>query len=298
MGSTFNSERFAIFRYLQHAGHDAICRKSVTMKKVAFLLAILLAAISPNAFATGESIGSLSHIHSVRAVGNQIILGTHEGLYQYLDEKTVKRMGPERFDVMGLAVSTKGFYASGHPGPGSKLPEPVGLLLTVDRGATWKKVSLTGEVDFHTLETAGEDIYGADSSSGQLMYSGDGGKSWVKRGPNSFVDIAPDPMAKAKVLAVKDGKLHRSSDAFKTSKLLKTSFTVESIDWIKGSLIASSGKDLYRSPDSGSSWKKIATLPSQIGTITQSSQLIAVVMGSAIYSSSNGGKSFKKYQSK
>jgi photosystem II stability/assembly factor-like uncharacterized protein len=268
------------------------------MKKVMVLISILLAASTPNGFAAGESIGSLSHIHSVRAVGNQIILGTHEGLYQYVDEKTVKRMGPERFDVMGLAVSNKGFYASGHPGPGSKLPEPVGLLLTTDRGATWKKVSLTGQVDFHTLETAGEDIYGADSGSGQLMYSGNGGKSWVKRGPNTFMDIAPDPTTKGTVLGVTEGKLFRSTDAFKTSKLVKTTFTVESIDWIKGSLIASSGKVLYRSTDSGSSWKKIATLPSQIGTITQSSQLIAVVMGSAIYSSNNGGKSFKKYQSK
>jgi hypothetical protein len=268
------------------------------MKKITVLISILLASSTPNVFAAGESIGSLSHIHGVRAVGNQIILGTHEGLFQYLDEKTVKRISPERFDVMGLAVSTKGFYASGHPGPGSKLPEPVGLLLTTDRGATWKKVSLTGEVDFHTLETVGEEIYGADSGSGQLMYSNNGGKSWVKRGPNTFMDIAPDPTVKASVLGVKEGKLFRSTDAFKTSKLVKTSFTVESIDWIKGSLIASSGKVLYRSTDSGSSWKKLTTLPSQIGTITQSSQLIAVVMGSAIYSSNNGGQSFKKYQSK
>lgn len=298
MGGAFDKEGSEIFRYLQHARHDAICRKGVTMKKIAVLLLIFLAAGTPNAFAAGESIGSLSHIHSVRAVGNQIILGTHEGLYQYLDEKTVKRISPERFDVMGLAVSTKGFYASGHPGPGSKLPEPVGLLLTTDRGATWKKVSLTGQVDFHTLETAGEDIYGADSGSGQLMYSGNGGKSWVKRGPNTFIDIAPDPRVKAMVLGVKEGKLFRSTDAFKSSKQVKTSFNVESIDWIKGSLIASSGKILYRSNDSGSSWKKLTTLSSQIGTITQSSQLIAVVMGGAIYSSSNGGKSFKKYQSK
>ncbi len=268
------------------------------MKKVSVLILSFLAVGSPNAFASGESIGSLSHIHSVRAVGNQIILGTHEGLYRYLDEKTVKRMGPERFDVMGLAVSNKGFYASGHPGRGSKLPEPVGLLITTDRGATWKKVSLTGQVDFHTLETVGEDIYGADSGSGQLMYSGNGGKNWVKRGLNTFLDIAPDPKVKASVLGVREGKLYRSTDAFKTSKLVKTTFAINSIDWIKGSLIASSGKVLYRSTDSGSSWKKLTTLPSQIGTITQSSQLIAVVMGSAIYSSSNGGKNFKKYQSK
>jgi hypothetical protein len=44
--------------------------------------------------------------------------------------------------------------------------------------------------------------------------------------------------------------------------------------------------------------KKLATLPAAIGPITQSPQLIALVMGGVIYSSSNGGKSFKKYNSK
>ena len=268
------------------------------MKKIAVAVSILLATSSQGAIASGESIGSLSHIHSVRALGDQILLGTHEGLYQYLDEKTVKRISPERFDVMGLAISDKGIFASGHPGPGSKLPEPVGVLFSSDRGATWKKLALTGQVDFHTLETMGDEIYGADSGSGQLMYSSNGGKSWVKRGTNSYTDIAPDPKGKGSVLGVKDGKLYRSADAFKSSAIVKTSFQVDSIDWIKGSLIATSGTVLYSSSNSGTSWKKLATLPTSIGAITQSPQLIALVMGGAIYSSSNGGKSFKKYSSK
>jgi photosystem II stability/assembly factor-like uncharacterized protein len=268
------------------------------MKKIAIAVSILLATSSQGAMAAGESIGSLSHIHSVRALEGQILLGTHEGLYQYLDEKTVKRISPERFDVMGLAISEKGIFASGHPGPGSKLPEPVGVLFSSDRGATWKKLSLTGQLDFHTLEIMGEEIYGADSGSGQLMYSSNGGKSWAKRGTNSFTDIAPDPKGKGSVLGVREGKLYRSTDAFKGSAIVKTSFQIDSIDWIKGSLIASSGSVLYRSNNSGTSWKKLATLPASIGPITQSPQLIALVMGGVIYSSSNGGKSFKKYSSK
>ena len=172
------------------------------MKKIAVAVSILLATSSQGAIASGESIGSLSHIHSVRALGDQILLGTHEGLYQYLDDKTVKRISPERFDVMGLAISDKGIFASGHPGPGSKLPEPVGVLFSSNRGATWKKLALTGQVDFHTLETMGDEIYGADSGSGQLMYSSNGGKSWAKRGTNSYTDIAPDPKGKGSVLGV------------------------------------------------------------------------------------------------
>jgi photosystem II stability/assembly factor-like uncharacterized protein len=80
--------------------------------------------------------------------------------------------------------------------------------------------------------------------------------------------------------------------------MIKTSFDFDSIDWIKGSLIATSGSVLYQSNNSGTSWKKLATLPDSIGALTQSSQMIALVVGSVIYSSSNGGKSFKKYSSK
>lgn len=264
-------------------------------RAVFLVLTMLFTATTVNAGASGESIGSLSHIHSVRAFGNQIILGTHEGLFEYLDEKTVKRISPERFDVMGLAVSEKGFFASGHPGNGSKLPEPVGLLLTTDQGATWKKVSLTGKVDFHTLETVGDEIYGADSGSGELMYSNNAGKSWSKRGKNPFQDIAPNLKRKGSVLAIKDGQLFTSADSLKSFKKIEAPISIDAIDWLGSNLLAISGKNLYRSNDSGVTWKKLTTMSAQLGSLTQSSQLIAVVMNGAIYSSTNGGKSFKKF---
>ena len=268
------------------------------MKKIVIAVVISLMMGGQSAHASGENIGSLSHIHAVKAHKDQIILGTHEGVYRYLDEKTVKRISTETFDVMGLAISSKGFFASGHPGKGSKLPEPVGLLSSSDGGKSWKNIALSGEVDFHTLETVGDEIYGADSGSGQLMYSSDAGKSWVKRGANTFSDIALNPKGKGSVLAIKDGKLHRSTNALKSSKQIDLPFQIGSIDWIDGSLIAAAGKDLYQSSNAGTTWKKLASLPASIGIITQSSQLIAVVVGGAIYASTNKGKTFKKYQSK
>jgi len=270
----------------------------VKMKKIVAAVMISLALGSPHANASGESIGTLSHIHVVRAFGDQIILGTHEGLYQYLSEKSVKRINPERFDVMGLAVSSRGFFASGHPGPGSKLKEPVGLLFTPKQGGKWQEVSLSGIVDFHTLETVGSEIYGADSGSGELMYSSNGGKSWTKRETNTFIDIAPNPNRKASVVVIKNGKLYQSVDALKTVNEIKTPFIVESIDWNKDSLVATSGKDLYQSKNSGKSWKKLVSMSNTISSITQSDKLIAFVMGGAIYASKDAGKSFKKYQSK
>ena len=84
------------------------------MKKVVIAVVISLMMGGHIAHASGENIGSLSHIHAVKAHKDQIILGTHEGVYRYLDEKTVKRISTETFDVMGLAISSKRFFASGH----------------------------------------------------------------------------------------------------------------------------------------------------------------------------------------
>ena len=80
--------------------------------------------------------------------------------------------------------------------------------------------------------------------------------------------------------------------------IVVTTPVVESIDWNKDSLVATSGKDLYQSKNSGKSWKKLASMPNTITSITQSDKLIAFVMGGAIYASKDAGKSFKKYQGK
>ncbi|MTA39234.1 MAG: exo-alpha-sialidase, partial [Actinobacteria bacterium] len=153
--------------------------KKRTIRVLSGLIAGFLMLGANTAVGSGQSIGTISHIHSVRAFGDQVILGTHEGLFRYVDQKTVQLIGPEIFDIMGLAVFGKKLYASGHPGPGSKLPEPVGLLLSTDSGKSWKKLGLQGEVDFHLLESAGADMYGVDSGSGNLLYSNNAGKKWT-----------------------------------------------------------------------------------------------------------------------
>ena len=57
----------------------------------------------------------------------------------------------------------------------------------------WKPLSLLGDVDFHSLVTAHNRVYGLDSQTGALMVSKDR-RTWeirVKRLP--FTDIAVDP---------------------------------------------------------------------------------------------------------
>jgi hypothetical protein len=203
-------------------------------------------------------------------------------------------MGPENFDIMGLAVFGKKLYASGHPGPGSKLPEPVGLLLSTDSGKSWKKLGLQGEVDFHLLESAGADMYGVDSGSGNLLYSRDAGKKWISRGKNVVSDIAINPEKVGSALALREGKLISTQKSFSKMRAIDSALTFTSLDWIRGSLLATGGKSLYRSSDLGLTWKKLSDFPESVSTVTQSSKIIAVVAGNSIFKSADGGKTFKK----
>ena len=272
---------------------DQMRNRNVMRVFVSFVAGFLSLGSSP-AMGSGQSIGTISHIHSVRAFGDQVILGTHEGLFRYVDQKTVQSMGPENFDIMGLAVFGKKLYASGHPGPGSKLPEPVGLLLSTDSGKTWKKLGLQGEVDFHLLESAGADMYGVDSGSGNLLYSNNAGKKWTSRGKNVVSDIAINPEKVGSALALRDGKLISTQKSFTKMRAIESTLTFTSLDWINGSLLATRGKSLYRSSDSGMTWKKISDFPDSVSTVTQSSKIIAVVAGNSIFKSTDGGKTFKK----
>ena len=268
--------------------------KKRTIRVLSGLIAGFLMLGANTAVGSGQSIGTISHIHSVRAFGDQVILGTHEGLFRYVDQKTVQLMGPEIFDIMGLAVFGKKLYASGHPGPGSKLPEPVGLLFSTDSGKSWKKLELQGEVDFHLLESAGADMYGVDSGSGNLMYSNNAGKKWMSRGKNVVSDIAINPLKVGAALALRDGKLMATQNSFTTMRNVNSTPAFTSLDWITGSLLATGGKSLYRSTDSGMSWKKLSDFPEDASTVTQSAKIIAVVAGNSIYKSTDGGKTFKK----
>lgn len=248
-------------------------------------------ALAPQSF--GATYGSVSHIHSIKVFGEKVLLGTHESLYEYQAANSMKKISSEDFDVMGLASFGKTIYASGHPGAKSKLPNPIGLIASNDSGKTWKKISLQGKVDFHMLEVGKNEIYGADSGSGQLMYSPDLGKTWRKLGENKYSDIAILKANIGSAYGVQSGALVRTTDAFATSSVIKTSRTWSSVEILGSTIYASSGKSIYRSADNAKSWKMIATLSTEISSISMNADIFIALTSNEIFVSRDGGKSFR-----
>jgi photosystem II stability/assembly factor-like uncharacterized protein len=268
------------------------------MRGVFMLSKALTGLVAMSLIATPAAFGSshqvISHLHDLRVFGNEILLGTHEGLYKYINKDNFVKIGKESPDVMGLSILGNQIFASGHPAKGSDLPNPVGLLVSSDKGQTWKKVSLQGKVDFHFLEVGNKQIYGVNAGTGDLLYSANLGKNWKNLGANQFTDIAIDPQVTGTALALRAGKLFTSSNSFNSVKELKLPMVFTSLDWNSKKLLATSGKNLLISRDSGESWKKINSFTSEITSISQSTTLIVAIVGNEVLKSVDGGKKFTK----
>ena len=133
----------------------------------------------------------ISHVHGlVVDADGSVRAGTHDGVRVIDTDGTVTAVGPED-DLMGMTglPGTMRLVSSGHPGPGSPLPNPVGLIRSDDGGATWESVSLAGQIDFHALALTDDYIVGFDGVTG-LVTSTDGGATWQQGAPMAAVSLA------------------------------------------------------------------------------------------------------------
>ena len=261
-------------------------------KGLALLFAIIiLSGFTNNAGAL--TLDSVSHIHHVKVVENKVLVLTHEGLYELVGKNDMKLVGKDKIDVMGFTTLGKALFASGPPSQGSKMPNPIGLVKSLDGGSTWKAVSLVGKVDFHFLEGAGSDLYGADSQTGNLIYSADSGKTWSSLGSNSFTDIAVSPDTSGMAIAINNSELLLTENAFKSTTKIKNGLKFTQVEWRNSGLYGLSGSALYKSINSGKTWTKLNTFKGVPGILSASDQMMLVTVSSDIYTSSNAGKKFK-----
>ncbi len=98
---------------------------------------------------------TLVHVHGLAysADGMRLMVPSHHGLAVYAEGRWSKAPGPQH-DYMGFAATKTHIYSSGHPAQDSGLKNPFGLIRSKDGGATWSKLGLEGESDFHLLATS------------------------------------------------------------------------------------------------------------------------------------------------
>jgi hypothetical protein len=204
------------------------------------------AAGTPGALPTG-------HVHgvAVNPADGRVVLATHHGLFRYTDAGP-ERVGPE-IDLMGFTVAGPDrFYASGHPGPGVDLPQPLGLVESTDGGRTWTVRSRGGESDFHALTASAAGVLGFD---GRLRASTDG-TSWRELDPPSApYALGASPDGKT-VLATTTEGLLRSTDGGAAWAPVESAPLIQLVDWADDRTAVGVAPDggVWVSEDGGKTW--------------------------------------------
>lgn len=205
-----------------------------------------------------------THVHAVARPepDGPIHLATHHGLWTQESGGSLSQVGP-MIDLMGYAVlGPEHFIASGHPGPGVDLPEPVGLIESTDGGRTWSQTSRGGVSDFHLLTTSEEVTIGYD---GALRRSTDL-HTWQKgTTPESVIDLAINPDTH-EVIATGDGGVLHSTDLGQTWAPWTAAPDLVLLDWVDGSTVVglTDQGDVTVSTDAGAVWKTHARVPGPV----------------------------------
>lgn len=217
-----------------------------------------------------------AHVHGVarNLADDRVYLATHDGLFRY-EASGLVRVGPV-IDFMGFTVAGPDrFYASGHPGPGTDLLQPVGLIESVDGGATWAVRSRGGQSDFHTLTAAGDGVLGFD---GALRHTADAQTWSVLEPPVDPYAIAASAAGNDVVMTSQSGPF-RSSDGGDTWDTIDDAPLLQVVDW------------------AGATWTTRAETedaPQAVGahTAQDGSLNVLVVTGDAVMESTDGAATF------
>lgn len=278
-------------------------RRVPTALLTAVTVPVLLTACSsaespprPGADENSQAALPSEHVHAVAVnpADDQVYLATHDGLFA--PESGPERIGP-LVDLMGFTVAGPDhFYASGHPGPGTDLPQPVGLIESTDGGRTWTSVSRGGESDFHTLTASSSGVTGFDGS----VRTTTDGVTWETSAspPAAPFDIAASPDGAALLATTQDG-LVRSDDGGTTWSEVDAAPLLLLVEWADATTAVGATPDgeIVVSTDAAQTWGQVGevgTSPQALGAQTTGADglRVLVVAGSELLESRDGGATF------
>jgi hypothetical protein len=165
---------------------------------------------------TGADTG-VEHVHGlgVDPADGTLYVATHYGTFRVPADGPAQRIGDSLQDTMGFTVvGADYFLGSGHPdqqGFDEGQPPLLGLIESTDGGQTWEALSLSGEVDFHALAYAHDQVYGWDSTGGGFMVSADK-TDWDTRSTLDLFGFAVDPADADQIVATTPEGVQTSSD--------------------------------------------------------------------------------------
>lgn len=249
-----------------------------------------------------------AHVHgmTVTPKTRRVLLATHDGLFDVTKEPATRfpatRLGPGNDFTGFTADRTDGvLLASGHPGNGSSLPDPVGLIRSEDGGQTWQAVSRQGKSDFHALTVTKSGIVAFD---GSLRTSPDG-RTWTTIGLTFLpAALAGHPDTDIVLATASDG-VRRSTDGGKTWALNRTAPELSVAAFASAADIAGIGPygSVHLSRDGGATWTRTGRIHGRVQAMavvkgTNGSMWIWAAKAKGILFSADDGVSFRPAHSR
>lgn len=222
---------------------------------------------TPQVSELGDDPG-VSHVHGlgINPADGALIVATHNGSFRIpADGDEAERIGDSFQDTMGFTVAGPDhFLGSGHPdvaGMRAGQPGRLGLIESLDAGATWTSISLSGEVDFHGLAFAHDQVYGWDSGTGQFMVSADR-QDWDTRSTLDLYGFAVDPDDADHIIGATPDDSVESTDGGRTwNETDGRGFVALSWDTDAGLWGVDARGGIWHHTDGG--WELAGTLPGQ-----------------------------------
>ncbi|WP_019153618.1 F510_1955 family glycosylhydrolase [Robertmurraya massiliosenegalensis] len=223
---------------------------------------LLLSACSSdsddNTNETVEDGYKVEHIHGLAYTKNDsIYMASHEGMIQTKDQgENWFYTGNNDFDFMGFHVQSDGtMLTSGHPGPDSDLPNPLGLMESIDNGDNWESKSLLGEVDFHVLTS--------NDTNPNLLFG--------------VIQMESGNYEPGIYKSINKGEKWEKIDSTGLPKDLHGIYSLVSLSNDENVLIAGTNEGVLRSDDGGKTWDSIDStrLITALSTIPDTSDLIS-----------------------
>jgi hypothetical protein len=277
------------------------CRRTRRMAASTAVLVTLAgcAPSEPSSSTAGpaERAPSLSHVHGLAFdTDGGLLVATHVGLLKVGGGGDPSHVGPA-IDLMGFTVAGPDrLLASGHPGPGVDLPEPVGLIESVDGGETWEPVSRQGQSDFHALTVGDAGIVGHD---GSLVRSTDGVNWQELQIPAQPAALAASPTGSDVLATTEQGLLH-SPDGGSTWSPVAGVPVLQTVAWAEDGTtvvgVEPSGT-VWTSADGAAAWRESADLGTAVQAVAVSAvadggSRMAVATDDALVVSEDGGRTF------
>jgi hypothetical protein len=243
------------------------------------------------------------HVHGlgVDPADEALFIASHTGLFRLPEgEDVAERVADRHQDTMAFTIIGPGhFLGSGHPDGREDLPPFLGLIESQNAGETWEEVSLMGEVDFHLLAAAGEQVYGFGSEwegkEALLLASSDKGRNWVERAvPAPLISLALSPRDARALIASTATGLHLSRNGAKSWRALPGPPGL--LTWLQADqlyLVDASGA-VKVSADEGQTWKTAGRLPDAPAALGNGGgKLLAATHSGTILESSDGGSTWR-----